>query len=930
MIKEKEFQIVSCASCSAEIPEHSKFCLQCGSPVSDSPETKHPKIDQLSLIKDYIPPHLASKILDAGKKIESERRHVTIMFADVTGFTELSEKIDPEILSTILNDCFKGLISVIHKYEGTIDKFIGDAIMAIFGAPLAHENDPERAMRCALEMMTDIRRFNALSNIKLPNPISLHIGMHSGMVIAGNVGSDLRMSYTVVGDTVNLASRLANLASSGEIFLSEDTHRLVSNIIIAEGPHPTAVKGKTKAVNIYKLKALKQEIKKGEQLSKSKTFVGRKKEIRIIQNALEHASRKSEIRLFVRGEAGVGKTHLKDEVIKFAQQKDMAIAEGVCSSFEVNTPYFLWNTLLKSMLNINFSTPEVEARTRLNKLLSFLELQEDEPYLTTLLSIRDEQILLEEEESRKQRIFNATSRFLDAYAIRYSSILILEDLHWIDKFSQELLEFVFKRQNAIPTLILCLYRDEYKQDERITHTGQLINLNRLDRNDAINLMKRYLGVDTVPQKLENALLKRSEGNPFYIQEILKTLIDDQIIWVENNQLNLLTENIEAGIPTTIQGVIMARIDRLQESIKRVLFGASVIGREFSKPLLEEVIGGKTDLSKHLLELKTLELILEKEEVKEFEYLFKHYLIQEVAYNTILVNKRKELHASIAHAIEMLYANRLSEFYELLSFHYEKAEHWDKAAEYLSRSGHKVKQMYSKDESKEFFERKEVALKKLYQSEIAKGSFWATLKAIVLPLIAMLIPILPIFTYLLFLGKTNNTNQIEMIIVGCVASLLCIWFAISLWFLGIIPFLRRRPKVYDLMENEVNVIFQDGSNLSIPFKDISTVRFYNPEVNSSRAFLRKIIDPMSRILITKPITFKVWLKEIVLNVFPPYSFAFSSKQSEIYIIRREGHRFLRVLIPWFNTPTRSKDISLLPFAPKEFFDQFKIAFAKWKK
>src|SRR5512135_2147196 len=248
-----------CPVCSAEIPEQSRFCLSCGSIVAETSSGGRPTVDGFALIKNYIPPELAKRILSVGKRIESERRLVTVLFADVTGFTALAEKTDVEIVSTVLNDCFRDMISTIYKYEGTIDKFIGDGIMAIFGAPLAHENDPERAVRCALDMIADIQRFGLTSAIDLPAPLGLHVGLHSGMVIAGNVGSDLRMNYSVIGDTVNLAARLVELAPKGEIYLTSETYKRVSHIAVVDGPYPTMFRGKASQVDVYKLRSLKTD-----------------------------------------------------------------------------------------------------------------------------------------------------------------------------------------------------------------------------------------------------------------------------------------------------------------------------------------------------------------------------------------------------------------------------------------------------------------------------------------------------------------------------------------------------------------------------------------------------------------------------------------------------------------------------------------------
>jgi len=920
-----------CPVCSADIPEQSRYCLSCGSVVAEAGTPGRPTVDGFSLLQSYIPPELARRILNAGKRIESERRLVTVLFADVTGFTALAEKNDVEVVSMVLNDCFSGLISTVLRFEGTIDKFIGDGIMAIFGAPLAHENDPERAVRCALEMMEDIEQFNMQTAINLPSPLGLHVGLHSGWVIAGNVGSDLRMNYSVIGDTVNLAARLVELAPRGEIYLSAETFKLVTNLSIAEGPFPTSLKGKAERVDVYKLRGLKGEDDKKKEVMGKDEFVGRTKELEMAQQAFNRVLDKNQARIFIRGEAGVGKTRLKAELVKMAYRSGLATYEGVCSSFETNTPYYLWSTLLRNLLKITPQTPEADSRRRLHQTTHTLALDEHEPYLATLLSIRYEEILLVDDALRKQRIFQSIRALLSALSLRRPIVIILEDLHWIDRFSQELLEYIFSRTtNVVLSLFVLIFREEYTQSKTMIQNGELMDLDRLNRGEALKLMKLRLDVDTVPALVEELILKRSEGNPFFIQELIKTLLDKKIITVRRRTVEVSSDNIEAGIPGTIQGVIMSRIDRLQDNIKDVLFSASVIGREFSSPLLEQVIERRSSIAPSLDELQTLELILPKTQAQELEFLFKHYLIQEVAYNTILVNKRKELHALIAGAIEQLYGDRLDEFYELLAFHYEKAEQWDKAAEYLSRSGHKMGQIYSKEEGNAFFERKNVAVNKLYQAASAKGSIWATVKAIALPLVAMLVPILPIFLYIKLMGSAASAEAEEIWIIGIIASLLCLWYAISLWYLGVVPFLRGRPKLYDLMEDQIRIIYKDGTTLSIDFSEIHSLRLIDSQSRKNRPFLRRLIDPFGRVSSKVPMTFSLWFEEVVLNFLPPYSFGFGAGQSEIYITLNAGYRIMRAIVPWWNSPVRSRDLSILPFDAKQFFSQFQVAFAKWKK
>jgi class 3 adenylate cyclase len=926
---------MNCPNCSSQIPESSKFCPECGSPLSLTSPSFPTEADRTTLLQKYIPPELAKRILSAGKQIESERRLVTVLFADVSGFTAMSEKLDPEEVSSVLNDCFKGLISIVYKYEGVIDKFIGDEIMAIFGAPLTHENDPERSVRCSMEMMEYMERFNQLSPVALPEPLGLHISMNTGMVVAGNVGSDLRMNYSVIGDTVNLASKLKHVAERGEIVVSEDTFRIVSSLVNAEEPRLVEIKGKSEPAKVYKILSIKGDIEPGTRVSQKNPIIGREQEIAVFQSALEKVLQKKEQRVFIRGEAGVGKTRLKLELIQHAKSSGITTYEGKCSSFEINTPYYLWTTLLKDILQLKSDTGETETRKRLHDILQILSLEKHEPYLATLLSLRYEEILLEEDQERKRRIYESLKEFLQALAQRKPSLFLLEDVHWIDRFSQDLLIFLFTEQALAQAMFVPIFRDEYiHAKELISHGGELIDLNRLSQNDAVRLICARLQVDEVPSNLSDLIFKRSEGNPFFIEELIKTLLDKNIAAVKKKKLEILQKDFENILPATVQGVIMARIDRLEERLKEVLFGASVIGREFDKSLLNEMLKKKETIDPSLHELLSLELILEKEEAKELAYLFKHYLIQEVAYNTILQKKRKELHKLIAQAIEKVYAGKLNDFYEILSFHYEKAEEWEKAAEYLSRAGRKVGEIFSKEESNSFAERKEVAIQKLYESQSAKSKGWNIVSVITMivaiPTVLFMFAA-PVIIFFLdpdrpqFIGYSLVAKW--LIIAG--ATILYEWYGLFFIFLLVIPNLRKKPKIFDLMDDQIRVRFKNGSLFVIPFADIKRFRFYDPVVSKKRPLVFRIFD-FRYLEDDLSVTFFQLLKRKLKRGFP-YSFGFSSKKGGIYVERIGGVSFLlQSVLPWLNVPAKAKLIALTPTNPGEFFDQLKIAYEKWKR
>ncbi len=918
-------------SCAKEIPDRSRFCLHCGVDLGEAPTATRPAIDGFSLIRNYIPRDLAERILTAGKHIESERRLVTILFVDVTGFTALSEKLDPENVTAVLNDCFTSLITTILRYEGTIDKFIGDGIMAMFGAPHAHENDTERAVRCALDMAADLQHFNARRAADLPDPLGLHIGLHSGMVIAGNVGSDERMNYSVIGDTVNLASRLVEIAPRGEIYLSAETYDLVANVVVAEGPSEMHLRGKSAPVFVYKLRSLRTEEERRTLHEIPEEMVGRGSELAIVDRDLDRAVHQSPVHLLIRGEPGIGKTRLTIEIVRKAKERGLSCSAGACSNFETTTPYYLWSMVLRDLLQVGHDAEETILREALQRLISTLSLHDHEPYLAALLGIRYESIMFVDDHVRKQRTFNGVRALLRAAAQRQPSLFVIEDLHWFDPHSRELLEeMIAPAFDSIPGMFVLTFRDDYPFVKLLEHAETLIDLNRLDRANARLMMLRQLQADTVPPVLEEFIMQRSEGNPFFLHEVITTLLDSKKVSVRWRRVEPTSEQFDAAIPSSVQGMIMARIDSLQDSVKEVLFCASVIGREFSRALLEGVVNHPQEVETALEELQRSALILEKPGTRPLDYEFKHLLIQEVAYQTMLLNKRKELHTLIAGAIEKLHADHLGDYCESLAFHYEKAEVWDKAAEYLSRSGSKMRQAYTKEQSEKFLARTPAAIRKLYQSPNAEPGFGPRLRAVAPHLIVMLIPaaLLTLFGRSVF--ALEDDAVVPQIVFSAVALLILLWYGLSLWYLGIVPFLRGNPRLYDLLEDRIRVLYRNSATVSIHFSEIERLQLWDAKSNALRSLRYRILDPLGRLDGTQPLTARLWLREVLFSLLPPYSFGAGSGRAAIHVRLNAGHTVLRFLLPWLHSPLRSRVLSLHPLDTKEFYVQCEVALLKWWK
>ncbi|MFC1839219.1 adenylate/guanylate cyclase domain-containing protein [Thermodesulfobacteriota bacterium] len=929
---------MKCPKCQHENPDDMNFCGKCASPLVDNASN-----DRFALLTNYIPPELKDRILQAGKELESERRFVTVLFADVSGFTSLSENLDPESVTMIMNDLFNGLISRIIKYEGLIIDFFGDGILAVFGAPIAHENDPERAIRSALEMMPYVDRFNKVSHHKLPAPLGIHIGIHSGLVVVGNVGSDLRMRYSAVGDTVNLCSRIADHATKGEIYISENTYKHLPDQLDTESSESIKVKGKEEPVLVYKLLSIKDKSTEDSIIEK-KEFVGRKEEKKKISQALSQVLEKKEQRLLVCGEPGVGKSRLKDELVENAISQGFSVFEGKCSSFETKTPYFLWNTLLKEILRISMGATEAEIKDQLHDTLSILQMNADEPYLATLLSLRYEEILLEDDKERRSRLFEAVYKLIDKFSKRQPTVFILEDLHWADRFSKELLEFLMKKDKLPPSLFYIIFRPEYTDYMNIMNRGTLINLDRLSAEDTFELVKLRLNADSIPEQLMELIKRRTEGNPFFIEESLKALLENDFISVKKGKVTLVSENLGSSVPDTVQGVVMARIDRLEGRIRDVLLNASVIGREFSRRLIERVIDEKENVLSHLSYLKGLELILEREEIKEFEYIFKHYMIQEVAYNTILINKRKKLHGLIAKAIEEIYHDRLKELYELLAFHYEKAEEWEKAAEYYGRAGRKVREIYTEEESKDLFDKKNYAIEKIYESTPSKGIilniffktygiFFVVIPCVFISLFLALFNLSGVATLsrgvssvLMFFGFdwADWTNwDVLSLLIDYSWQIFLVWLPVWIFFWIIIPAFQR-IKLFDLMMDRLVIIKGNKKEISIPFSDIKTIEY-------DGGLLRKNgyrgINPYHSMKDFKRMSILQWFKN---KLRMPYQVGFIAMKGRIYICRKRGFKLFSILLPWRHSIEKSQAYCLCPSEPKEFFEQLYIAYEKWKR
>ena len=637
------------------------------------------------------------------KPVESgERKLVTIMFADMSGFTALSEKMDPEAVRDLMNSCFDRLVPCINRYDGMVDKFIGDEIMALFGAPIAHENDPERALRAALEMEMALAQFNAEQKTQL----GIHFGINTGLVLAGGIGSSGKQDYSVMGDAVNLAARLEDISERGQVLAGPDTYRMTAALFEFEALPPVSVKGKTEPVAVYRLVSAKAGAVSARGLARQGLFsplVGREKEFQILQNAIEAARSGQGGMVGVIGEAGLGKSRLMAELHHCAV--DIQWLEGKTLSYGQSISYWPFQEIVRSYAGITEDNVEIEAWNKLaSKIVALFPdtAQDILPYLAILLAVEVQGEYIElvkylDGDSLGKRLYMGMWRFLERLARRQPLVLVFEDLHWMDASSVELLEHILTLVHEVPLLVIGVSRPDPNSAgahlqlvcaEKYAGLYSEIHLAPLSQGESSQLVNNLLAVDDLPERVRAAMTQKADGNPFFIEEIIRSLLDmGAIVHDPSTGRWRATAQIEAvHIPDTVQGVIMARIDRLDEGVKQALRVAAVIGRNFLYRILREVDPTDVALDEHLAHLQQMELIRKKDLAPDLEYIFKHALAQEATYESILIQKRRELHGRVATAIETLFSERLDEFYSLLAYHYAKAENWTKAQEYLFKAG----------------------------------------------------------------------------------------------------------------------------------------------------------------------------------------------------------------------------------------------------
>jgi class 3 adenylate cyclase/tetratricopeptide (TPR) repeat protein len=692
---------VECPACGRPVREGARFCGGCGQRLAPAeaaplPEAKRP----------YTPKHLADKILTSRSALEGERRVVTVLFADCAGFTSIAEKLDPEDVHKIMEGCFERIAVEIHRFEGTINQYRGDGVMALFGAPVAHEDGPRRAVHAALGIQRSLAEHADDVERRYGIRLRMRIGLNTGTVVVGRIGDDLRMDYTAEGDTTNVASRLESLCPPGSVLVSESTHRAIDDFFETRDLGELQVKGHEALVHAYEvLRARGRQARVEIAAERGLTpLIGRERDVAHLEDLFRQVKSGGGQVVFVVGEAGIGKSRLVYEL-----RRRLAVAgeratllEGRCVSSGRSIPFLPLIDQLRASFGIEEvdGEPEIIAKVEAG-MRRMGEVDEHIPFIRYLLSVDpgEESILAMEASARRKRIFDALIALAHRGARRRPIIFVFEDLHWVDTSSEELLKQFFDTVTTSPILAVATFRIGYQPPfgNRSFHTT--INLRTLSEADALAMAERVLGGDRLPPEVREALLEKAEGVPLFVEEVAKTLVDLGILRREGSGYRLVKGPSEASVPQTIQGIIMARLDHLGEEGKRTVQLASVIGRQFLLRLLERVAGLTGKLHGLLEELKNLEIIYQQGLLSEQAYVFKHAVIQDVAYNSLLRERRKQLHGAVADAIIELYADRLAEHHGELAHHCAQAERWNDVLRYASLAGTRAAHAFANQEAK---------------------------------------------------------------------------------------------------------------------------------------------------------------------------------------------------------------------------------------
>lgn len=714
---------MKCPECRSDNPDGANFCNRCGrklarsSPVDSQPISFDEKIEKL---QRYLPEGITQKIISQKEKLEGERRQVTVLFCDMEGFTPLVDGLETENAYQIMDKVYEILIHSVHEFQGTVNEMTGDGIMALFGAPIAQEDAPQRALRAALAIHHNIAHFN--SQAMGIAPIRMRIGIHTGPVIVGTLGNEQRVEFKAVGDSVNLASRLEQMAAPGSTYVTEETFKQTRNIFKFKFVGKKTVKGKKELIRVYSVLSAKKDILHSrlgaERLIYSK-MVGRHQQLDHLELQLLKVINGQGSVINVIGEAGIGKSRLVTEMKKSAAVKRIFLLEGRAVSIGRNLSFHPIVDLLKQWARINQDDNESVAYDRLKLALKRLfpdEFRKRLPFVAALMGIKlyganAEMVKAIEGDSLEKLIIANVRELLIRTSELTPLVVLTEDLHWFDTSSIELLESLLDLAQTQRILFLNLFRPGYKETgERIVASIKEkasadyveIHLDPLDERHSDTLIKNMLSHSVLGHNVMQQIITAAGGNPYFIEEIVRSLIDKGALVPKDGKFQVTAKIATTTIPNTIYDVLMSRIDQIDEATRDLVRIAAIVGRTFLYRIIKEVAVGIEDIDIRLAYLTDLQLITASQRTGEMAYSFKHGLAQETVYLSMLPQKRKNLHLEVASAIERIFSDRLHEFYGILSYHFNKGADLDKAEEYMLKAGDEAMNMSASSEALEYY------------------------------------------------------------------------------------------------------------------------------------------------------------------------------------------------------------------------------------
>ena len=695
---------MNCPRCQMANPEGARFCLNCGNQ------------------------------LEAHVRVEGERKYVTVLFADVVDSTGLGERLDPEQVAEIMNGAFAFLNASVKKYDGTIARLLGDAILAFFGAPVAHEDDAERAVRAGLDIQAAAREYAEEVRRNYGVDFKVRVGINTGLAVLAAVGDEIRTEYTAMGDTTNVAARLQSAAEPGTVLISADTYHLVKQLFELRPRGGAMVKGKSAPIVTYEVlapRAVPGKVRGLEGLASP--LVGRAAEFKLVNDKLNEVREGRGAFVAVIGEAGLGKSRLLAEVSESAKSgPQVAWLEGRALSYEQAVTYFPWRQVIRGAIGAKEGEAPEAVREKLHSDPACGAMSEGDPqYLEVILSVESDAtrkaVAALEGDALVEHIAAANRGYLRARANLIPTVIVLDDLHWADTASLDLLLSVAGLVEDLPFLITCLLRPDKdapswsateKARSQVGARYTEILLEPLDAAHSKELLGNLLYIEDLPDSVRRLILNKAEGNPFFVEEVIRTLIDSEYIVQENNHWRATREIVNVSIPDTLTGVLSARIDRLPENTKHVAQTAAVLGRIFAyralmatcaaAPLPEQI----KDVAPHLGVLTYEELVRERVHDPELEYIFKHALTQEAAYELLLIRRRKELHRRAGEVLEELYPEQRGELASALAYHFRLGEDWQRAADYAMGAGAQAVKVYAMNEALAYYDEAYESLKKV--------------------------------------------------------------------------------------------------------------------------------------------------------------------------------------------------------------------------